>query len=111
MTSFLSRLMTPPEHAERDSLLGGQSLYIAELVRARSLLAPWRIVRGADGLTMERGVLGRTNGVALLAEHGFDDTVQRKAEQVAGWLEQQRIDVGVNSGSEHFFDQLPQNVL
>jgi hypothetical protein len=26
-------------------------------------------------------------------------------------LAQQRIDVDVNSGSEHFFDQLPQNVL
>jgi hypothetical protein len=26
-------------------------------------------------------------------------------------LAQQRIDVDVNSGSEHFLDQLPQNVL
>ncbi|WP_322405057.1 MutS-related protein [Massilia luteola] len=132
-----------------DSLLGGQSLYVAELARARSLLArargeqpvvclvdeifrgtnheesvsaatavvdelarhalvvvsshnlvlgallahalaPWRIVRGADGLAMEPGVLGRTNGVALLADHGFDAAVQRKAEQVAGWLARQR---------------------
>jgi hypothetical protein len=132
-----------------DSLLGGQSLYIAELVRARALLArargeravvclvdeifrgtnheesvsaatavvdelarhalvvvsshnlvlgtlladtlaPWRIVRHADGLALEPGVLGRTNGVALLAEHGFDETVQRRAEQVAGWLARAR---------------------
>jgi hypothetical protein len=144
-----------------DSLLGGQSLYIAELARARALLArargerpvvclvdeifrgtnheesvsaaaavadelarhalvvvsshnlvlgsllahalvPWRIVHGADGLVMEPGVLGRTNGVALLAEHGFDEAVQRRAAQVAGWLAQQRN----NSGSEHDF--LPQ---
>jgi DNA mismatch repair ATPase MutS len=49
-------------------------------------LVPWRIVRGRDGLMLEPGVLGRTNGVALLAEHGFDAAVQRKAEQVAGWL-------------------------
>jgi hypothetical protein len=35
-------------------------------------------------------VLGRTNGVALLAEHGFDEAVQRRAEQVAGWLAQIR---------------------
>jgi hypothetical protein len=28
--------------------------------------------------------------VALLAEHGFDEGVQRKAEQVAGWLAQRR---------------------
>jgi hypothetical protein len=132
-----------------DSLLGGRSLYVAELARARALLArargersvlclvdeifhgtnheesvsaaaavvdelarhalvvvsshnlvlaavlahalaPWRIVRGADGLTMEPGVLDRTNGVALLAEHGFDAAVQRKAEQVAAWLARQR---------------------
>ena len=135
-----------------DSLLGGQSLYIAELARARALLArargpqpvvclvdeifrgtnheesvsaaaavvealaqdalvivsshnlvlgsllahalaPWRIVRAAGGagdLVMEPGVLGRTNGVALLAEHGFDEDVQRRAAQVAAWLAQQR---------------------
>jgi DNA mismatch repair ATPase MutS len=142
-----------------DSLLGGQSLYVAELARARTMLArargeqpvvclvdeifrgtnheesvsaaaavvdelarhalvvvsshnlvlgsvlahalvPWRIVRGADGsLVLEPGVLGRTNGVALLAEHGFDEGVQRRAEQVAAWLAQQRN----NSGSEHDF--------
>lgn len=135
-----------------DSLLGGQSLYVAELARARALLArargpqavvclvdeifrgtnheesvsaaaavvealaqdalvvvsshnlvlgsllahalaPWRIVRatgGAGDLIMEPGVLGRTNGVALLAEHGFDEDVQRRAEQVAAWLARQR---------------------
>ncbi|SDF67538.1 MutS domain V [Massilia sp. PDC64] len=133
-----------------DSLLGGQSLYIAELGRARALLArargerpvvclvdeifrgtnheesvsaatavidalarhalvvvsshnlvlgsllaealaPWRIVRHGDGLQLEPGVLGRTNGVALLAEHGFDEGVQRRAEQVAAWLAQTRL--------------------
>ena len=134
-----------------DSLLGGQSLYIAELARARALLArargvrpvvclvdeifrgtnheesvsaatavvdelarhalvvvsshnlvlgslladalaPWRIVPGSGGgLQLERGVLGRTNGVALLAEHGFDAAVQRRAEQVAAWLAQSRL--------------------
>lgn len=132
-----------------DSLLGGQSLYIAELARARELLAaaggqpvvclvdeifrgtnheesvsaaaavvdelaasalvvvsshnlvlgpllahrlaPWRVARGADGvLRLEPGVLGRTNGIALLAEHGFGAALQRKAEQVAGWLAGQR---------------------
>jgi hypothetical protein len=132
-----------------DSLLGGQSLYIAELARARELLAaaqaravvclidevfrgtnheeavsaasavvdelagkalvvvsshnlvlgsllaeplaPWRIERVQDGgLRLEPGVLGRTNGVALLAEHGFDIAIQRKAERVAAWLAGQR---------------------
>ena len=133
-----------------DSLLGGQSLYVAELARARTLLArargerpvvclvdeifrgtnheesvsaatavvdalardalvvvsshnlvlgtlladalaPWRIVRASDGLVLEPGVLGRTNGVALLAEHGFDAGVQRRAEEVAAWLAQTRL--------------------
>jgi hypothetical protein len=133
-----------------DSLLGGHSLYVAELARARELLAaargarpviclvdeifrgtnheesvsaatavidalarhalvvvsshnlvlgtllahalaPWRIVRnGAGGLRLEPGVLGRTNGVALLAAHGFDAGIQRKAEHVANALAQQR---------------------
>jgi DNA mismatch repair ATPase MutS len=134
-----------------DSMLSGQSLYVAELARARALLAaaggarpviclvdeifrgtnheesvaaaaavvdelarhalvvvsshnlvlgsllahalmPWRVVRSDTdgGLRLERGVLGQTNGVALLAEHGFDGTVQRKAAQVAAWLVQQR---------------------
>lgn len=132
-----------------DSLLAGQSLYIAELARARELLAaartrpvvclvdevfrgtnheeavsaaaavveelaahalvvvsshnlvlgslladqlaPWRIERVAEGcLQLEPGVLGRTNGVALLAAHGFDRAIQRKAEQVAAWLARRR---------------------
>lgn len=133
-----------------DSLLNGHSLYIAELARARELLAlaaggravvclvdeifrgtnheesvsaaaavvdelardalvvvsshnlvlgpllahrlaPWRIVHVPDGgLRLEPGVLGRTNGVSLLAERGFNVAVQRKAERVAGWLAQQR---------------------
>jgi len=132
-----------------DSLLGGQSLYIAELARARELLAvaagrpvvclvdeifrgtnheesvaaaaavldelaaqalvvvsshnlvlgpllahrlaPWRVGTGDDGvLRLEPGVLGRTNGIALLAAHGFDTAVQDKAEKVARWLAGQR---------------------
>ena len=133
-----------------DSLMGGRSLYVAELARARELLAaagagrplvclvdevfrgtnheesvsaaaavldelarhalvvvsshnlvlgpllahrlaPWRIVQAPRGrLRLEPGMLGRTNGVALLAQSGFDPALQRKAEQVAGWLAAQR---------------------
>jgi hypothetical protein len=151
-----------------DSLLDGQSLYIAELARARALLArargkrpvvclvdeifrgtnheesvsaatavidalaqhalvvvsshnlvlgsllaealaPWRIVRGRDGgLVLEPGVLGRTNGVALLAEHGFDAAIQHKAEQVATWLARSRQP---EPGSEPDFGQLLEKGL
>jgi hypothetical protein len=132
-----------------DSLLDGHSLYIAELARARELLAasserpviclvdeifrgtnheesvaaaaavleelaeraivvvsshnlvlgpllaprlePWRIVRtDGDGLRLEPGVLGQTNGVALLAQRGFSAEIQRTAERVAAWLARQR---------------------
>ncbi len=132
-----------------DSLLDGHSLYVAELARARELLAlsskgpvvclvdeifrgtnheesvaaasavldelasralvvvsshnlvlgpllahrlaAWRIVRaGGDGLRLEPGVLGQTNGVALLAERGFGAAIQKKAERVAAWLARQR---------------------
>jgi hypothetical protein len=132
-----------------DSLLDGHSLYIAELARARELLAasargpviclvdeifrgtnheesvaaaaavldelaaralvvvsshnlvlgpllahrlaPWRIVRAdGGGLRLEPGMLGQTNGVALLAQRGFDAGIQRKAERVAAWLARQR---------------------
>jgi DNA mismatch repair ATPase MutS len=132
-----------------DSLLDGHSLYIAELARARELLAAsserpviclvdeifrgtnheesvaaaaavleelaeraivvvsshnlvlgpllaprlelWRIVRtDGDGLRLEPGVLGQTNGVALLAQRGFSAEIQRKAERVAAWLARQR---------------------
>jgi hypothetical protein len=132
-----------------DSLLDGHSLYIAELARARELLAasgeraviclvdeifrgtnheesvaaaaavldelaeralvvvsshnlvlgpllahrlaPWRIVRDeAGGLRLEPGVLGQTNGVALLAQRGFGPEIRRKAERVAAWLARQR---------------------
>ncbi|MFZ6748885.1 MutS-related protein [Undibacterium sp. Ren11W] len=131
-----------------DSLLGGESLYIAELRRARELLAsslsPQRgiylideIFRGTnhlesisaaasvlhalaanasvivsshnlvlaallkqsllplcvsavDGdrksLRLMPGVLADTNGIALLAAHGFDHSIAQQAQIVASWL-------------------------
>jgi hypothetical protein len=128
-----------------DSLLGGESLYVAELRRARELLASARgpragiylideVFRGtnhlesvsaaaavldeiardglvivsshnlvlasildhclvplqvgiADGtMALRPGVLVETNGIALLAERGFDARVQDRANQVFNWL-------------------------
>lgn len=129
-----------------DSLLDGQSLYMAELRRARALLAAAdgphpgiclidEIFRGtnhvesvaaaaavldtlaqralvvvsshnlvlasllehrfealclgrdaAGGLALAPGVLGQTNGIALLGAHGFGPEIEGKAGKVAGWL-------------------------
>ncbi len=70
-------------------VVSSHNLVLGPLLAHR--LAPWRIVRADDGaLRLEPGVLGRTNGVALLAQRGFDADVQRKAERVAGWLAGQR---------------------
>lgn len=131
-----------------DSLLGGESLYIAELRRAREMLAsslsPQRgvyiideIFRGTNHLEsisaaaavlhalsencsvivsshnlvlaallkqsllpfcvstgvnknqklmLNPGVLPDTNGIALLAMHGFDQRISAQAEKVALWL-------------------------
>jgi hypothetical protein len=129
-----------------DSLLGGESLYVAELRRARELLAaadrardrvylideifrgtnhvesvaaaaavldvlaerglvivsshnlvlapllahrlePYFIGRdGAGRLVVSPGVLAQTNGVELLARHGFGPQVEQRAAKVSRWL-------------------------
>jgi hypothetical protein len=129
-----------------DSLLGGESLYLAELRRARELLAaaqrphrsvflidemfrgtnhvesvsaaaavldvlaergqvivsshnlvlapllahrlePYFVGRGGTGkLALCAGVLAQTNGVELLARHGFGEEVEMRAAKVSCWL-------------------------
>jgi hypothetical protein len=128
-----------------DSLLGGESLYVAELRRAKELLAAadgpgegiylidevfrgtnhvesvsaaaavldvlaerglvvvsshnlilapllahrldaYCIHRNGAGQVLLPGVLKETNGVALLAERGFDARVEQRALKVARWL-------------------------
>jgi len=138
-----------PVHASmrsEDSLLGGESLYLAELRRAKELLAassgavpgiflvdeifrgtnylesvsaaaavldelasralvlvsshnlvlapllahrldPYFIARTAQGeLTLTSGVLAHTNGISLLAEHGFGARIEQNAARVCAWL-------------------------
>jgi hypothetical protein len=66
-------------------VVSSHNLVLGPLLAHR--LAPWRIERVADGgLRLEPGVLGHTNGVALLAEHGFSEGIQRKAARIAAWL-------------------------
>jgi hypothetical protein len=70
-------------------MVSSHNLVLGSLLAHR--LAPWRIERHTDGvLRLASGVLGRTNGVALLAEHGFDSGIQRQAGRVAAWLAGQR---------------------
>ena len=95
----------------RDALVvvSSHNLVLGPLLAHR--LAPWLVARHADGvLGLEPGVLGRTNGIALLAGHGFSAAVQDKAGQVAAWLASQRhAETGADllsahsahSGSEH----------
>jgi hypothetical protein len=146
-----------PVHASmrsEDSLLAGESLYLAELRRARELLAasrrdnpgiflideifrgtnhlesvsaaaavldelaskalvlvsshnlvlapllahrldPYFITRAADGaLTLAPGVLAHTNGLSLLADHGFGEGIERNAARVCAWLGEREVAVG-----------------
>ena len=50
-------------------------------------LAPWCVRRDADGaLLLAPGVLQATNGIALLAQRGFDAGIADKAGRVFDWL-------------------------
>ena len=70
-------------------VVSSHNLVLGPLLAHR--LAPWRVTRGPDGVpVLEPGILGRTNGIALLADHGFDQAVRDKAGRVAGWLASQR---------------------
>jgi hypothetical protein len=82
-------------------VVSSHNLVLGPLLAHR--LAPWRIVRLEDGgLRLEPGVLGQTNGVALLAQRGFDAGIQQKAEKVAAWLARQRIGNEIWGQSELF---------
>ena len=146
-----------PVHASmrsEDSLLAGESLYLAELRRARELLSASRrdqpgiflvdeifrgtnhlesvsaaaaviddlasralvlvsshnlvlapllahrldayfITRATDGaLTLAPGVLAHTNGLSLLADHGFGDRIEKNAARVCTWLGAREVAVG-----------------
>ena len=146
-----------PVHASmrsEDSLLGGESLYLAELRRAKELLAastadvpgiflvdeifrgtnhlesvsaaaavldelasralvlvsshnlvlapllahrldPYFIARTSDGaLTLSAGVLAHTNGISLLADHGFGAGIERNAARVCAWLGEREVAAG-----------------
>ena len=66
-------------------LVSSHNLVLAPLLAHR--LDPYFITRAADGaLALAPGVLAHTNGLSLLAEHGFGAGIERNAARVCAWL-------------------------
>ena len=66
-------------------LVSSHNLVLASLLEHR--LAPHCLGRDAEGrLVLAAGVLDRTNGIALLGEHGFGTEIEQKAQRVGAWL-------------------------
>lgn len=67
-------------------LVSSHNLVLASLLEHR--LLPLCVSRSGDGgLQLAPGVLLATNGIALLAQHGFSEAVDAKARRVFGWLD------------------------
>ncbi|GAB2882094.1 hypothetical protein GCM10027277_58820 [Pseudoduganella ginsengisoli] len=50
-------------------------------------LSPLCVEPDAQGrLHVRSGVLARTNGISLLAQHGFGDEIDARARKVHAWL-------------------------
>ncbi|MFA9217405.1 MAG: hypothetical protein ACEQSK_09890 [Sphingomonadaceae bacterium] len=68
-------------------LVSSHNLVLASLLEDR--LSPW-CVSAPDGartrLTLARGLLADTNGLALLSARGFDPAISAKAARVFDWL-------------------------
>lgn len=68
-------------------LVSSHNLVLAPLLAHR--LDPYFIARTTEGaLTLTAGVLAHTNGISLLAEHGFGTGIEQNAARVCTWLEE-----------------------
>ena len=65
-------------------IVSSHNLVLASLLA--DSLAPWYVSRSGTRLELVPGVLKDTNGIALLAERGFDAAVSAKANRVYDWL-------------------------
>lgn len=66
-------------------LVSSHNLVLAPLLTHR--LDPYFIWRKADhSLTLSSGVLAHTNGISLLADHGFGARIVENAARVCSWL-------------------------
>jgi hypothetical protein len=61
-------------------LVSSHNLVLSSLLK--DCLAPLCVARKGRGLQLQEGVLGETNGLALLAQKGFSPEIQHKAAQV-----------------------------
>jgi len=74
-------------------LVSSHNLVLAPLLAHR--LDPYFITRTADGaLTLAPGVLAHTNGISLLADHGFGAGIEANAARVCAWLGEREVGVG-----------------
>jgi len=74
-------------------LVSSHNLVLAPLLAHR--LDPYFITRAADGaLTLAPGVLAHTNGISLLADHGFGAGIEANAARVCAWLGEREVAVG-----------------
>lgn len=65
-------------------LVSSHNLVLATLLKGH--LAPLCVRRDGQGMRLEQGILGETNGIALLGQQGFSLQIQAKASQVHGEL-------------------------
>ena len=77
-------------------LVSSHNLVLATLLKDH--LAPLCVQRGGQGMRLEPGILGETNGLALLEQQGFSLQIQQKAVQVHGELLAQIRERAVLSG-------------
>jgi hypothetical protein len=71
-------------------LVSSHNLVLAPLLAHR--LDPYFITRTADGaLSLAPGVLAHTNGISLLADHGFGAGIEKNAARVCRWLGEREV--------------------
>ncbi len=74
-------------------LVSSHNLVLAPLLAHR--LDPYFIARTEEGaLTVTAGVLAHTNGISLLADHGFGAGIEQNAARVCAWLGEREVAAG-----------------
>ena len=78
------------------ALVSSHNLVLAPLLAHR--LEPYFITRDGKGaLVVAPGVLAHTNGISLLAEHGFGARIEQNAARVCAWLGEREVAAGDGS--------------